>query len=69
MHVALLLYHYGSVVGTSHHTHIWFQELGARQMDSPSGITHLFEDLFEDLWLLEMVSFVKKHLEWVWWQD
>ena len=69
MHIASLSYHYGSVVGTSRHTRIWFQELGARRMDGPSGITRLFEDLFEDLWLPEMVSFVKEHLERAWWQD
>ena len=57
------------MVGTSRHTHIWFQELGARWIDGPSGITCLFEDLFEDLWLPEMVSFVKEHLERAWRQD
>ena len=63
MYMALLLYHYDSVMGTSHHTYIWFQELGACQIDGPSGITHLFENLFEDLWLPKMVLFVKEHLE------
>ena len=38
-------------------------------MDSPSRITRLFEDLFEDLWLPKIVSFVKKHLERAWWQN
>ena len=38
-------------------------------MDSPSRITHLFENLFKDLWLPEIVSFVKKHLERAWRQD
>ena len=69
MYIALLSYHYGSVMGTSRHTYIWFQELGTRWIDGPSGITYLFENLFEDLWLPEMVSFMKKHLKWAWWQD
>ena len=69
MHIASLLYHYSSVVGTSHHTHIWFQELGTRRMNSPSRITYLFENLFKDLWLPEIVSFVKEHLKRAWWQD
>ena len=33
------------------------------------GSPTLFKDLFEDLWLPKMVSFVKEHLERVWRQD
>lgn len=63
MHVAALSYHYGPAVGISRHTHVWFQELGGRSMTGPSGISKLLEDLFQELWVPQMVAFVRYQVE------
>ena len=63
MYVAALLYHYGAAVGISYYTHVWFQELGGRSMLGPSGVSKLLEDLFQDLWLPQIVVFIRYQVE------
>jgi len=63
MHVAALTFHYGAAVATSRHTHVWFQELGGKDMMGPSRVTKFLEDFFQDLWLPQNVVFIQSHLE------
>jgi hypothetical protein len=63
MHVAALTFHYGPAVGVSRHTHVWFQDLGGKDMTGPSRVRKFFDDFFEDLWQPEMVRFVQVPLE------
>jgi hypothetical protein len=63
MHVAALAFHYGTAVAISRHTHVWFQDLGGKDMTGPSRITKFFEDFFEELWHFDTVRFVKEPLE------
>jgi hypothetical protein len=63
MHVAALAYHYGSAVAISRQNHVWFEELGGRSVTGPSGITEYLAELFQELWMPQMVGFVKHHVE------
>ena len=51
MHVAALSFHYGPAVAVSRHTHVWFEDLGGKDMTGPSRVTKFFEDFFQDMWL------------------
>ena len=46
MHVAALSFHYGPAVAVSRHTHVWFEDLGGKDMTGPSRVTKFFEDFF-----------------------
>ena len=63
LHIAALTYHYGAAAALSRHHHVWFSELGGAAMTSPSGITNLLEDFFDNLWIPQMVAFVAFQLE------
>lgn len=63
MHVAALTYHYGLAVATSRSTHVWFQELGGKNMIGPSQVTKFFQDFFHRLYQPQNVSFIERGLE------
>ena len=58
MHVAALAFHYVPEVAASHHSLLWFRDLGAHSIRGPSGA-----DLFQSLWIPQMTAFTSQQLQ------
>ncbi|KAF2174792.1 hypothetical protein K469DRAFT_770346 [Zopfia rhizophila CBS 207.26] len=58
MHVASIAFHYGQEAAASRHSNVWFKELGGVRVRGPSGATKFLEEVFQDLWMPQMVAFV-----------
>ena len=62
MHAASISYHYGPEVGASRHSNVWFTELGGMAMEETNGGAQFLEELFHDLWVPQMVVFIRYQL-------
>jgi hypothetical protein len=62
MHVASLSHHYGPEVAASRHSLAWFRDLGGKTIGGPADATRFLKDLFRDLWIPQMVAFVRHQL-------
>lgn len=60
MHVASLRFHYGPEVAASRHSLVWFRDLGGKSIRGPTSATRFLEDLFRELWVPQMVTFVSQ---------
>lgn len=60
MHVVASAFHYASEVAASHHSLIWFRDLGARSIRGPSGAFKFLNDLFLSLWVPQMTTFTRQ---------
>jgi hypothetical protein len=58
MHIASIGFHYGPEVAASRQSNVWFQELGGMSVGGPKEATSFLTDLFHDLWIPQMVSFI-----------
>lgn len=62
MHVAYLGFHYGPEVAASRQNIVWFRDVGGQSILGPAGASRFLEDLFRDLWIPQMVAFVRYQL-------
>jgi hypothetical protein len=62
MHVAALDFHYGPDVAADRHSLVWFRELGIDSIRGPSGATQFLGEVFRDLWLPQMMRFVRQQI-------
>jgi hypothetical protein len=62
MHVASLGFHYGPEVAVGRQNLVWFRDLGGQSILGPAGASHFLEELFRDLWIPQMVAFVRHQL-------
>jgi len=58
MHVASLAYHYGPQVAANRQSQLWFAELGGRAIRGLNGTSQFAEEIFRELWVEDMRSFV-----------
>ena len=58
MHVASIAFHYGPEAAASRHSNAWFRELGGMKVNGPSGAAKFLEEVFQDLWMPQMIAFV-----------
>jgi hypothetical protein len=58
MHVASIAFHYGPEAAASRHSNVWFKELGGMKVRGPSGAARFLEEMFRDLWVPQMISFI-----------
>ncbi|RFU24116.1 hypothetical protein B7463_g12224, partial [Scytalidium lignicola] len=59
MHVASLSFHYGPEVAASQHSLVWFRDLGGKSIWDPVVGTHFLSKVLQDLWILQMVAYVR----------
>jgi len=59
MHVASLSFHYGPKVAASQHSLVWFRDLGGKSIRGPTSGTRFLDELFRDLWIPQMVAYVR----------
>lgn len=59
MHVASLGFHYGAAVAASRQSVLWFRDLGRRSIGGSLTVTAFLEELFRELWVPQMVAFVR----------
>jgi hypothetical protein len=59
MHIASLSFHYGPKVAASQHSLVWFRDLGGRSIRGPTSGTRFLDELFRDLWIPQMVAYVR----------
>ncbi|KAF5239888.1 hypothetical protein FOXYS1_15478, partial [Fusarium oxysporum] len=62
MHVASLEYHYDRTVASNRHSQLWFAELGGRSIDGIDRMTTFLHEVFQDLWIPEMVAFIARQV-------
>jgi len=62
MHVASLAFHYGPEVAAGHHSLLWFRDLGGKSIKGPTGATRFLDEVFRELWVPEMKSFISFQL-------
>lgn len=58
MHVASIAFYYGAEAAASRHCNVWFKELGGTTINGPIGAVKLLEQIFRDVWIPEMVTFI-----------
>ncbi|HEY2296077.1 MAG TPA: hypothetical protein VGM86_35710 [Thermoanaerobaculia bacterium] len=59
MHIASLGFHYGAAVAASRQSVLWFRDLGGRSIGGSLTVTAFLEELFRELWVPQMVAFVR----------
>lgn len=62
MHIASLGFYYGPEVAASRQNVIWFRDIGGQSILGPAGASRFLDDLFRDLWIPQMVAFVRYQL-------
>ena len=62
MHTASLGFHYGPEIAASRHSLVWFRDLGGKSITGPAGAARFLEELFRDLWIPQMVAYVRHQL-------
>ena len=58
MHSASLRFHYGPEVAARRTSSVWFREFGGQAVSGPHSATTFLNDLFQELWVPEMTTFV-----------
>ncbi|KAG6286477.1 hypothetical protein E4U45_008439 [Claviceps purpurea] len=58
MHVAALTYHYGPQVAADRQSQIWFGQVGCKGIRDVSAALEFLEDVFEEMWIPQMVAFM-----------
>lgn len=59
MHTASLRFHYGAAVAASQHSLLWFRDLGGKSIGGSLTVTAFLRELFEELWIPQMVAYVR----------
>lgn len=59
MHIASLAFHYGAGVAAGQHTLLWFRDLGGKSIGGVETVTGFLTELFQELWIPQMVAFVR----------
>jgi hypothetical protein len=62
MHIASLAFHYGQAVAASRQSHLRFGEMGSGDIRHLSSAVRFMEEVFQELWIPQTVSFVAYQL-------